>query len=156
MKYDRDKPPEERFWARVDKSGDCWLWTGTNKGAGYGQFCTGGCRKLAHRVAWELSFGVIPAGMAVCHHCDNPQCVNPNHLFLGTWAENNHDRHQKGRSGGAKGERHGKARLTDQAVKEIRHLHSQGLGYRAIARRYSMSRSAIAHIVRGRSWAHVL
>jgi hypothetical protein len=107
-------------------------------------------------VAWELVFGEIPEGLAVCHHCDNPHCVNPGHLFLGTWADNNRDRHQKGRSGSAKGELHGKARLTEAAVKEIRALHSQGLSYRVLARQYAMSRSGIAHIVQGRNWSHVL
>lgn len=155
-KYDRDKPPEERFWARVAKSDGCWEWTGTKKGAGYGQFCTGGRRKLAHRVAWEMSFGGIPEGLAVCHTCDNPRCVRPDHLFLGTWAENNHDRHRKGRSAGPKGQRNGKACLTEDDVRRIRQLHNQGLGYRGIARLSGMSRSAIAHIVQGRNWAHVL
>lgn len=148
--------PEQRFWSLADKSGDCWEWKGTKKGNGYGQFFFDGHRWIAHRAAWTFAFGEIPKGLAVCHRCDNPRCVRPDHLFLGTWAENNQDRHRKGRSGAAKGEQNGKARLTEDSVRQIRHLHTQGFGYRAIARRFSMSRSAIAHIVQGRSWSHVL
>jgi hypothetical protein len=80
------------------RSPGCWLWTlGTNS-RGYGQFCSGGRSRLAHRAAWEVANGAIPSGMYVCHHCDTPACVNPAHLFLGTASDNARDREAKGRS----------------------------------------------------------
>jgi hypothetical protein len=101
---------EERFWQHVDKSDTCWNWTASTKPFGYGRFVTRNHYKqkeeLAHRVSWELHYGPIPQGMFVCHKCDNPPCVNPEHLFLGTGDDNMKDRNSKQRQ--AKGERHGK------------------------------------------------
>lgn len=94
-----------RFWLRVDRSGDCWRWTGTHKATGYGRLSWGGRRAApAHRVAWELTHGVIPDGVHVLHRCDNPTCVNPAHLFLGTHADNMSDRREKGRYAGLRSE----------------------------------------------------
>lgn len=97
-----------RFWVKVDNSkGEdaCWLWTAGVNDAGYGQFQVGKRPHLSHRVSWVLTFGPMPEGACVLHKCDNPLCVNPLHLFLGTKRDNNRDRHQKGRD--AKGEKHG-------------------------------------------------
>lgn len=87
---------EARFWAKVDKTGDCWVWTAATNPKGYGQFYVEGMR-LAHRVSWILAHGPIPDDLCVLHRCDHPPCVNPAHLFLGTYADNNHDRDAKGR-----------------------------------------------------------
>jgi len=93
-----------RFWSNVDKSGVCWLWTASTR-YGYGRLKVGARRIQAHRVSWELHHGPIPEGLCVLHNCpggDNPTCVNPAHLWLGTRADNAADRDAKGRHGNTK------------------------------------------------------
>lgn len=86
-----------RFWAKVDKSDGCWMWTAAKKQYGYGVFNAGGKFVLAHRFAYELLVGEIPNGLMCCHHCDTPSCVNPAHIFLGTNKDNAADRDKKNR-----------------------------------------------------------
>jgi hypothetical protein len=92
---------QARLWARVKPAAnsECWVFVGTGTvNGGHGAIRVDGKMEKAHRVAWKLAHGSIPDGMCVCHHCDNPPCINPAHLFLGTVADNNRDRHNKGRS----------------------------------------------------------
>lgn len=87
-----------RFWDKVDKSGECWVWLSATHSQGYGLFKTGhNTQNYAHRVVWVLEYGPIPEGAFVCHSCDNPPCVRPEHLFLGTAADNMQDMVSKGR-----------------------------------------------------------
>lgn len=88
----------EDFWERVNKDG-CWRWTGATNGKGYGQVTVDGVHYLAHRIAYSLAKGSVPDGLLVCHHCDNPICVRPSHLFVGTHRDNAHDMIKKGRRG---------------------------------------------------------
>lgn len=156
------------FWDRVDTSGDCWLWTGAKRNAGgYGQIVVDGRRVMTHRFAYELEYGPIPAGMVVMHSCDNPPCVRPTHLSLGSRSDNNQDRARKGRS--ATGDRHGfrlrpdliprgaqngKAKLTEVAVVEIRNSE---LSVRALASIHGVSEDTVSRIRAGtyRAWRHV-
>ena len=94
----KTKSIDERFWSKVNKTGDCWLWTGVRVGIGYGQIYLNGKKTPAHRVSWLLHHGIIPNGLLVLHKCDNPPCVNPNHLFTGTNSDNMKDAYIKGRS----------------------------------------------------------
>ena len=143
----------ERFWRHVDTSGDCWLWT-ASRNVGYGQFNLG-IGELgvtykqpmhAHRVAFMLTYGQILPGLHVCHRCDNPICVRPEHLFVGTNGENALDRTAKGRT--AQGETHYSARLTTAQVDAIR-LRGSSETNSALAREYGVRQSTISRIVRG-------
>lgn len=98
----------ERFESRIDKSGDCWIWQGRARQGGYGYLGWCGENERAHRVAWMIAHGPIPNGLCVCHTCDNPLCVRPSHLWLGTQLENNEDKVRKGRQ-------HGRPRLPVRA-----------------------------------------
>lgn len=87
----------DRFWSKVNKTDGCWLWIASRHKKGYGQFKLDGKMRKAHRVAWELTYGPIPPDKNVCHTCDNPPCVRPDHLFLGTNGDNVRDAVKKGR-----------------------------------------------------------
>lgn len=155
----RGIPLEERLWSKVNKTDDCWIWTGATKQFGYGQIGVDGQTKLAHRVAWELTNGQIPEGLEVCHHCDTPSCVNPAHLFLGTHEDNMLDMKSKGRgkrlAKGKQGSAHHKAKLTEDDIRVIRDLITDGMTQRRIARQFGVSQSTISSIFRGELWRHV-
>jgi hypothetical protein len=148
---------EVRLWSKVDKSGECWTWQGS-LAAGYGQIQHNGKMKRVHRLAWELEHGEIPPGMDICHNCpggDNPLCVRPTHLWLGTQRENIADRTAKGRSSGPLGGRKRTDKVTRQDVIEIRKLQAQGVTQKDLAKRYNVTPTAISLIVSRINWKHV-
>ena len=153
-------PVEVRFWRQVEKSEGCWLWIGHRQPSGYGRMTVpvgGGHRKVrAHRVAWELHNGPIPDGMQVCHRCDNPPCVRPEHLFLGTSQDNTNDKIAKGRrrtGNMPKGPAHSKAVLSQEQAEAIRRAVAAGEFQTAVARRLGISRSTVVRVVSGRRYA---
>ncbi len=126
LMFTRRIPLADRFWKYVTKTDDHWVWTGAADQLGYGRINIS--RRdgtiLVHRLSWELTHGQIPSGMCVCHKCDFPPCVNPDHLFIGTHSENMRDMGRKNRS--ALGERHGQVKLADTDVAEIRRRIAAG------------------------------
>lgn len=155
---------EVRFWKKVDRRGpdECWTWKAAKDPAGYGRFGFFGSRTcLAHRFSWMLTYGPIPKGFYVCHHCDNPPCVNPGHLFCGTASDNVADAIAKGRMVPPRalpGESNPRAKLTESQVREIRSLFINGdrtFGSRPLGRRYGVDRVLIRAIVERRCWRHV-
>ena len=139
----------KRFMAKLRQTSSCWLWLCGVRG-GYGAFWWKGKTLRAHRVAYELFTGAIPNGMHVLHHCDNPLCVKPSHLFLGTYQDNLNDKLSKGRT--ARGERHGMAKLREIDVRNIRILGQSKVPQRKIARRFHVDQATVHRILRGKNW----
>jgi hypothetical protein len=175
------------FWARVGKGAEheCWPWKGPRFRVGYGAFSWNGRRHVASRIAWTLSNGTIPSGLFVCHHCDNPPCCNPAHLFLGTNRDNIADMDRKGRrvilrgdthwtqkhpdriprghrhwthritDAHPRGADHWAAKLTEEKVRIIKHALGAGETCLSIGRRFGVRESTIHWIKRGKTWKHV-
>lgn len=142
-----------KFLAQVDKSGPngCWIWTGrTLPPSGYGQL---GRHDYAHRVSYDLHKGPIPKGKRVCHSCDNPPCVNPDHLWTGTQAENLQDMALKGRS--TRGASNPQAKLTEQQVHEMWDLFLSGVRQKTIAAKFSVHAQYVSLIFCGHRWKHI-
>lgn len=132
---------------------ECWEWQSTRNNSGYGKFWLNGRTRLAHRVSYELHKGEIPAGLAVRHTCDNPPCVNPAHLLVGTGKDNARDALERNRY--RRGATNGRAKLTEQQVRDIKQCWILGETQVALARRFGVSRSAVQYLLSGRNWAHV-
>lgn len=147
------RDPAVRFWEKVSKSDGCWEWQATRDQKGYGRIRIGGDTR-AHRIAWILTNGPIPDGLQVCHHCDNPPCVRPDHLFLGTSHENTLDAVWKGRF---EGRGHPTAEDMSHAVGPevaacVRQLRDAGWAQHRIARTFGISRRSVQRILDGDHW----
>ena len=152
-------PLEERFWKKVRKTRGCWEWTSYTDRDGYGQLGRGGRASRhdqAHRISWELHFGKIPAGLLVCHHCDNPSCVRPDHLFISTPLGNMRDMDTKKRRNTSRGIQHGMAKLTNADVLAIRDRYAAGgIFQQTLADEYGVTKSIICRIIRRKLWRHL-
>lgn len=153
----------ERYWSKVAKGDGCWEWIGARKSGPfpYGLYRLDGRWVRAHRVSYEDAIGPIPPGLNVCHKCDNPPCVRPDHLFVGTTLDNVRDKIAKGRDFTPfrgqvqRGELNRAAKLTENDVSAIRAAVAAGERQKDIAARYGMDRANVSQIVRGFSWKHV-
>lgn len=169
----------KRFFSKFSKSNSCWVWHGLKNKAGYGRF--GG--KYAHRMSWEIfNNQIIPLGMLVCHHCDNPGCVNPDHLFLGTQKDNMQDMISKNRQaiqnnsgeknpmfgkkhsnqakakqsdakkGRYKGSKHPRASINEETANKIKEIRSNGVSAKQIAEQLMVSFHVVRNVIYGKSW----
>lgn len=137
----------------------CWLWTGSPGAGGYGVLVTGRKTMKAHRASWIVHRGPIPDGCKVCHRCDTPACVNPDHLFLGSQRDNVHDMVRKGRCQKNMLGRYGNlsplAKLSEQEAREIRRLHADGRSQHSLAKQFGRSPMTINRLVRNISWRNL-
>lgn len=152
---------EDRFWRHVNMNGpilcedlgQCWLWTAYRNRHDYGRIRQGdGKMLLAHVLSWKIQVGPVE-GLCVLHACDNPPCVRPDHLFLGTRADNSRDCVEKGRA--ARGAGNGQARLTEADVVLIRALRGAGTPYAELAERFSVAKATVKDVAERRTWRHV-
>ncbi len=160
----------DRFWSKVKKTGGCWEWTGAHQ-KGYGVVRVEKTYWRAHRLSWVMEYGEIPEGLWVLHHCDNRSCVRPDHLFLGTAADNSRDMTRKGRhpvhgdvahmakmaaavrpENRARGERHFRSKLSALKVLRICALHEEGWSQQRIADEMGVAQTTISSVLRGKTW----
>jgi hypothetical protein len=147
---------KERFWQYVEKTDYCWLWKGG--GIRYGKFYDGIQDILAHRYSYELHYGKIDNGLYVCHKCDNPKCVNPNHLFLGTQKDNLQDatfKHRMNVPHNSCGEKNVNSKLREEDVLEIRKLVDAGVTGTKIAKQFHIHHATVYDIKNRKIWTHI-
>jgi|SRR5665213_175947 len=146
-------PMRERFLSHVNKTSHCWIWMAAKNKKGYGLF-----EGLAHRYSYQINKGQIPKGKNVCHNCkpssDNPSCVNPNHLWIGTQKDNMRDASFK-KSWKRRGESHPKSKINFEIAGAIRNLYLDGLTQKAIGRHFNISSQLVSIIVRNEAWVKI-
>jgi hypothetical protein len=157
--FDARRVTPDTFWALVEKTDACWPWRGRRYKGGYGLFCArpllGYSVYNAHRVAYILTFGPIPRNRDVCHTCDTPACCRPDHLFLGSNADNVADKMRKRRHRGPRGERNPFTKLTGEAVRAIWCAVHAGVSIQTLTAQHGVGLQAIRNIVNGYTWSHV-
>lgn len=152
----------ERFWSKVEKTETCWNWTAACR-KGYGAFKYNNKVYDTHRFSYMLANGDIPAGTAICHQCDNPLCVNPDHLFPGSIADNNRDMHSKGRhKGGTHWDPNRQVRtlspegnnvkLNENTAELIRMMHNIGYSVQDLAEQFDVARRTVQDVISGKTW----
>lgn len=153
----KPKSIEDKFWPNVNKTKTCWLWVGYVEPAGYGKMRVGSKNMRAHRVSWELHNKPIPVGLCILHKCDIRNCVNPEHLFLGTHKDNMVDCVNKGRNAcnPLKGEASPASKLKEADVREVKALLSSGESIASISRKYGVSTLPIFKIKHNKTWKHI-
>jgi hypothetical protein len=157
-----DKPPKykslkhylEASFTKVSDS-DCWIWSRSFKQYGYGNAWWQGRHHIAHRLVYQCFIGEIPEGLYACHKCDNPACVNPRHIFLGTPEENNQDRKRKGRNADTNGSKNPFSKLNEEQVRDIKFRLNRGEKGAAIGRIYGVGADTISKIKTGKNWSHI-
>ena len=144
----------DTFWGKVKKTDYCWEWT-ASKTYGYGQFVFNKKHYRAHRFSWGIHFGDIPAGLIVCHKCDNPSCVRPDHLFLGTTKDNVSDKLSKGRHrfGRSYGPKNHAVKVKEIDASKVINLFNSGLRVREIAPMFCVGKSTVSNIIRRQHWS---
>lgn len=144
----------DRFWSKVDKTNYCWNWNAYCPKYGRIRSIVNGKWKQegAHRVSWSIHYGEIPDGMCVCHRCDNPKCVNPEHLFIGTHLDNAIDRKRKGRGSNPSGENAHRAKLSREDVENIRKHVSSGKTQAEMSKKYNVCKQTISNIINRNKW----
>lgn len=154
--------PQERFWKKVDKTSSCWLWMGKKTSRGYGDFAVRIGKKIlnfrAHRYSWEMIKGSIPTGSLVCHKCDNPPCVNPEHLYLGTQSDNIRESVKKRRHSTChyKGENNPGAKITKEIIMEIRNSYiPRKITQQFLAHKFNLTQSYVSEILSRKVWSHI-
>lgn len=146
------------FWHHVHKTKDCWIWTASKSKSGYGKTSYHENNKLksieTHRASWEIEYGLIPRGICVLHRCDEPGCVNPKHLFLGTSLDNVRDRDLKNRQ--MKGEKNHLSKLTNKKVRIVRKMAERGnFTHQKIADKFGVTQATISKVIKRDLWRHV-
>lgn len=152
-------PSIKRFWKYVKITQGCWEWSGYIGAGGYGVISSDDGKLMkAHRLSWSIKHGPIPDGLKVCHKCDNPKCVNPSHLFLGTQSDNVQDCKKKGRISNRPqpGESNPMSRLTNKQVLDMRSLRlSRGLSYKKIGQKFGVAAMTAYRAITGQSWGTI-